>query len=82
MESVQKKGYVIHKLEASGNSAVKPDKRQAEPFIQDGGGEAPDRQDYQHRASLGSAAGCTLLGAIYTDRLDGFLLLEQPAPHP
>ncbi|MEK4062674.1 MULTISPECIES: ABC transporter permease [Paenibacillus] len=35
MESVQKKGYVIHKLEASGNSAVKPDKRQAEPFIQD-----------------------------------------------
>ncbi|WP_310831525.1 ABC transporter permease [Paenibacillus pedocola] len=35
MESVQKKGYVIHKLEASGNSALKTEKRQAEPFIQD-----------------------------------------------
>ncbi len=35
MESVQKKGYVIHKLEASGNSGLKTEKRQAEPFIQD-----------------------------------------------
>lgn len=35
MESVQKKGYVIHKLEASGNSVLKTEKRQAEPFIQD-----------------------------------------------
>ena len=35
MESVQKKGYVIHKLEASGSSVLKMEKRQTEPFILD-----------------------------------------------
>lgn len=35
MESVQKKGYVIHKLEAAGPAVARPEKKQAEPFIQD-----------------------------------------------
>ncbi|MBW4082370.1 ABC transporter permease [Paenibacillus sp. S150] len=40
MENVQKKGYVIHKLETGGNTALKPEKRQGEPFIQDEEGTA------------------------------------------